>query len=266
MLLDPLSIDALKNIIIGDSDLTPYYSGPKLIELFNPYGFEDEYHQGLPENDSRSSYTLKRVKKINEDDNKMKKFLESIVDPRRYVQSENPLNVSKAVEAINSIIAIDGFKLAKFNGIYRLCNIDNSEEIGVNAVFEKIQAQILEEIESAEFLIWVAVAWFTDETLFNALVKKRQLGISVKIILIDDRINRSSSLDFRSLPTKWLTPESNYQNIMHHKFCVIDLKKVLHGSYNWTNKAKYNQENISVTKDRAFTEKFAKSFVQLAAI
>ncbi len=152
MLLDPLSIDALKDLITGDSDSTPYYSGPKLIEWFNPYGFEDEYCRGLPENDSRGSYTLKRVKKINQDDqddDKMKKFLESIVDSRRYAQSENPLDISKAVEAINSIIAIDGFKLAKFNYTYRLCNIDNSKEIKVNAVFEKIQAKILEEIESA---------------------------------------------------------------------------------------------------------------------
>jgi len=266
MLLDPLSIDALTSLITGDSDLTPYYSGPKLIEWFNPYGFEDEYCQGLPEKDSRSSYTLKRVKKINEDDNKMKNFLESIVDPRRYTQSKNLLDISKAVEVINSIIAIDGFKLAKSNHTYRLCDVDNSEEVKVNAVFEKIQAQILEEIESAEFLIWVAVAWFTDETLFNALVKKRQLGISVKIILLDDNINRSSLLDFNSMPTKWLPPKGDYQNMMHHKFCVIDLKKVIHGSYNWTNKAKYNQENISVTENRAFAEKFAKSFVQLAAI
>ena len=27
---------------------------------------------------------------------------------------------------------------------------------------------------------------------------------------------------------------------MHHKFCVVDLKKVIHGSYNWTKKAQYN--------------------------
>ncbi len=266
MLLDPLSIDALKDLIIGDSPLTPSYSGPKLIEWFNPYGFEDEYCQGLPDNDSRAVYTLKRVKKINEDDDKMKKFLESIVDPRRYAQSQEPLDISKAVEAINSIIAIDGLRLEKYNYTYRLCNIDNSEEIKVNAVFDNIQAKILEEIDSAEFLIWVAVAWFTDEILFNSLVKKRQLGISVKIILIDDDNNRSSSLDFSGMPTKWLPPQGDYKNIMHHKFCVIDLKKVIHGSYNWTNKAKYNEENISVTEDRTSAEAFAKKFVQLAAI
>ncbi len=88
----------------------------------------------------------------------------------------------------------------------------------------------------------------------------------MKIILIDDKINKSSSLDFSSMPTKWLPPQGDYQNIMHHKFCVIDLKKVIHGSYNWTNKAKHNQENISVTEDRTSAEAFAKKFVQLAAI
>ena len=31
--------------------------------------------------------------------------------------------------------------------------------------------------------------------------------------------------------------EAKFENIMHHKFCVIDLKKVIHGSYNWSIKA-----------------------------
>jgi len=36
---------------------------------------------------------------------------------------------------------------------------------------------------------------------------------------------------------------------MHNKFCVIDSKTVVTGSYNWTKKAQSNYENITIIKD-----------------
>ena len=50
---------------------------------------------------------------------------------------------------------------------------------------------------------------------------------------------------------------------MHHKFCVIDLKKVIHGSYNWTTKAQYNNETITISEGRYLAEKFAKEFIKI---
>ena len=58
-------------------------------------------------------------------------------------------------------------------------------------------------------------------------------------------------------------PNGKYQNIMHHKFCVIDLKTVIHGSYNWTNKARWNKETISIDISRELAEKFASEFINL---
>lgn len=264
MLLDPLSIEALLPAITGESNkIAPYRSGPDLISWFNPYGFQDEYAGGLPDNKSRRKYALARVIEINNDDEKMRRFIESIVDPRRFIDSE--LDVAKTVEFVNSIITMDGLELREFVSKYRLCSIeDSSDPAGMTAVFEKIQSQILDSIGSAEFCLWVAVAWFTDPVLFNALAKKRSEGISVRVILIDDEINRTG-LNFKGFPVKWISPEGTHKNLMHHKFCVIDLKKVIHGSYNWTNRARFNKEQISVTEDRSFAEEFARKFVKLAA-
>jgi phosphatidylserine/phosphatidylglycerophosphate/cardiolipin synthase-like enzyme len=50
---------------------------------------------------------------------------------------------------------------------------------------------------------------------------------------------------------------------MHHKFCIIDLKTVVHGSYNWTNKARWNKETVSIDNSRELAEKFATEFVAL---
>ena len=50
---------------------------------------------------------------------------------------------------------------------------------------------------------------------------------------------------------------------MHHKFCMIDFQKVILGSYNWTNNANYNKEDIAVIESRDKSEDFAKQFMQL---
>lgn len=54
-----------------------------------------------------------------------------------------------------------------------------------------------------------------------------------------------------------------FGNIIHNKFCIIDLRTVIHGSYNWTKKAQYNRETISINKDRTTAEKFADEFIKL---
>jgi hypothetical protein len=38
---------------------------------------------------------------------------------------------------------------------------------------------------------------------------------------------------------------------------------VIHGSYNWTNKARWNKETISIDVSRELAEKFASTFVDL---
>lgn len=60
-----------------------------------------------------------------------------------------------------------------------------------------------------------------------------------------------------------IEPEGYFENIMHHKFCVIDLQTTIHGSYNWTNKAQYNRETLEVSGGRDIAEKFADEFIRL---
>ncbi len=263
MLLDSLTINSLIPFIMGDNTIAPYNSGPQLIQWFNQYGFNDTYSRGLPEGLSRKYYTLDRVTKINNEPSKMKKFLESIIDPRRVENN----NINKIAEIINSFIKHDKFILKKVNGVYKLYNLDNSDFQGVFSVFEEIQEKILEEINSANFLIWVAVSWFTDPVLYDALVKKRKSGLNVRVIIIDDEINRNSGLNFeKGFSTKRVKPEWNFNNIMHQKYCIIDLKEALHGSYNWTKKAKFNQESMDILEGRELVEPFAKEFVKLASV
>jgi len=130
--------------------------------------------------------------------------------------------------------------------------------------FEDLQRQILEQLQTAEYTIWIAVAWFTDPVLFRELMKKRMEGLNIQIIIIDDEINEKANLDFEKLfETYRIKPDGYFNNILHHKFCIIDFKSIIHGSYNWTKKAQYNKETLNIDINSELAGKFAKEFMKI---
>ena len=52
-------------------------------------------------------------------------------------------------------------------------------------------------------------------------------------------------------------------NRLHDKFCIIDFAFVMHGSYNWSKAAQYNDETLATALDRDFVKKFADEFMKL---
>ena len=69
----------------------------------------------------------------------------------------------------------------------------------------------------------------------------------------------SENFDLRLIPHHgW-----NDWNRMHDKFCIIDFEYVMHGSYNWTKTANFNDETLATALDRDFVKKFADEFIRL---
>ncbi|MBW4907443.1 leucine-rich repeat protein [Prevotella salivae] len=115
----------------------------------------------------------------------------------------------------------------------------------IKHVSYKIQNAIQIELFGAKKSIKIAVAWFTNKLLLHPLVLKLQTGVNVEIILNDDNINKGgeSSLDFTSfLEAGGILRWNTSKQLLHEKFCIIDDRIVISGSYNWTNKAEYNDE------------------------
>src|SRR5438132_1451306 len=110
--------------------------------------------------------------------------------------------------------------------------------IRTDAYFENIQTIILKEILMAKHSVYAAIAWFTDEVLFDALLELQKNKVQVQLCVIQDEINfHVNGLPFGKLQTgnsKFFMVESDKMN---HKFCVIDENVVITGSYNWTYKA-----------------------------
>ena len=122
------------------------------------------------------------------------------------------------------------------------------------AHFEKIQKVIKSEIAKASKSLYIAIAWFTDDELFDLLVQKANEGLIVELIILDDDINSSAGINHEELNNKKgkLWQISNYSRrkpLMHNKFCVIDEQTVINGSYNWTRKARTNHESITVISE-----------------
>ncbi|WP_252250191.1 phospholipase D-like domain-containing protein [Clostridium sp. ZBS13] len=163
------------------------------------------------------------------------------------------------------------YEIYPVNDEYALCNIffkprslSEDTEVSQEILFENIQRQIIDEIRSAKYIIWIAMAWFTDPMLYNELVKKKRKGVTIEIVVDDNEKNRNAEFDLDAeFPTHWLTIQSLYKNIMQDKFCIIDLQTVIHGTFNWTKAANYNKESISIDTNRTTAEAFADEFIKL---
>lgn len=140
----------------------------------------------------------------------------------------------------------------------------DDQDVSQEILFENIHQQIVTELRGAKYMIWIAMAWFTDPDLYKELLLKKEQGLSIAIVLDDNPKNRNANFNISAtFPTYWVTIRSLYPNLMHDKFCVIDLQTVIHGTFNWTLAANYNKETISIDRNRATAEKFADEFLKL---
>jgi cytochrome c5 len=142
----------------------------------------------------------------------------------------------------------------------------------LKAHFSNIHRVIIHHLDQAETEIVAAIAWFTDRDIFEVLCKKARSGIKVSVALIGDDINLGSGgLNFHRLSdfggqVTFLPPGSRDSPTMHHKFCVIDSATVITGSYNWSHKARSNDENITIVTDsKNFAGSYLSTFDSLIA-
>jgi phosphatidylserine/phosphatidylglycerophosphate/cardiolipin synthase-like enzyme len=115
------------------------------------------------------------------------------------------------------------------------------------AVFDNIGSRIQQEIENAQNTLYIAVAWFTNNNIFNAIIERAKAGITVFLIVSDDIINTHSKINYSEIEKyggKFYRIGNSETELMHNKFCIIDSLIVITGSYNWSYKAENNIENI----------------------
>jgi len=145
----------------------------------------------------------------------------------------------------------------------KLALCKNDKSLIIETKFEDIKNSIIDEIKKANFIVWIAVAWFTDKDIYTNLIEAKNRGVNVQIIMNDDK-NNNYHLDFSGKVEVIYAPEYEFKkDNLHNKFCIFDFKKVIQGSFNWTKQAQLNSENVMIVTNREIAETYAHEFIKL---
>lgn len=179
-------------------------------------------------------------------------------------------DANKHKETLNKLVGYvyeesDGYAFGTLQ--IRPLVIDAPDEIVEHdVVFNELQDTVIQGIRDAKFIIWAAVAWFSNEAIYQELLAKKKAGLSVRIIMSDETSNQNMIQKLKAERFDVvIIPKRGYNNWnrMHEKFCIIDMDYVMHGSYNWTPTANNNDETLATALDHEYVSKFAIEFMRL---
>lgn len=108
MKLSARSLERLTEIITDNSQVSPYRSGPQLIEFFYDFGERDLYGQGFP---ARAGYTLEKLRKFNGTET-----MKAVVCTAFDFWGESELNPENEARQFNRLLARDGYRLVIEHG------------------------------------------------------------------------------------------------------------------------------------------------------
>jgi len=154
------------------------------------------------------------------------------------------------------------------NGLVSRRKAENAEKNLPNITDEKSEAMFGKSIEiyfspgpeperalirlmdRAQEAIRIALYYFTDRDLAQALVRAFQRGVKVQVLLDEEqraaKYSKSRYLAGKGIEVRYYGGEG----IFHHKFMVVDGLVVATGSYNWMASAgERNEENLIVIHD-----------------
>ena len=125
--------------------------------------------------------------------------------------------------------------------------------------------ELVRLIQAAKKDIVVAVYAFSSKYLGQALSGALKRGVKIQIILDGDNARKAYSID------EWLAAEGievRYITVkggnMHHKFMLIDGKRLMTGSYNFTNDSEFrNHEAANFTNHKGLIQSFTAEFERL---
>jgi len=136
----------------------------------------------------------------------------------------------------------------------------------VNALFcpeDGCSRAIISLFDRANETIDVAVYSFTHPDIAEALVRAKERGVRVRVILEAEQLTSYSQYGrLRSAGIEVMLDRNEY--LMHDKFAIIDGKVVVTGSFNYTVAAdERNDENLVIISDESVAERFEGEFEEM---
>lgn len=125
------------------------------------------------------------------------------------------------------------------------------------------EKQLISVINNSKSTLDIAIYSLTKKDIVEAIVNAKRRGVNVR--LMTDKVEASSKLESGELnqlknlgvPIKI----NSHKGLMHMKVTVADNSTVTTGSYNYTNNASYeNDEVFVILKDSKAAQDFEKEF------
>lgn len=124
---------------------------------------------------------------------------------------------------------------------------------------------MIAEITEASQTIDAASYAFTHEGIAEALEIAASRGVEVRLVYDNlQSSNNSMSEILANLRHAGVETRAGTSPVMHHKFLVIDGRRVVAGSFNFTNAGDWvNDENLMVMHSRSLAHEFQLEFHRL---
>ncbi len=168
----------------------------------------------------------------------------------------------KALLSCIAVIALLGIQLIQLNqGLLR-----GSDQAKVSAYFcpeDNCSQVVIGWIERANESIDLAMYSFTLDSIGEALMRAKERGVRVRVILEAERIDRYSEYGrLKAAGVEVRLDRNSY--LMHNKFMVVDGRIVLTGSFNYTwSGDRKNDENLVVIVDDRIASSYESEFDEM---
>ena len=118
-------------------------------------------------------------------------------------------------------------------------------------------------IDRANSSIYIAMYSFTSDEIGAAVIRAFNRGVEVRVILEKNEVNQWS--EYSKFKRAGVSVKLDGNNaLMHNKFCIIDGKIVITGSYNFTKSAEEkNDENLLIIFSEEVAKKYAEEFNEM---
>ena len=129
-----------------------------------------------------------------------------------------------------------------------------------------IKEHVLKEVESTTSTLDLAVHEITSSDMAQAFLKARERRVKVRIIADSRQAKMKSSkityLIHQGILVKVLGGKG--KELMNHRFAILDGKKVITGSYDWSRPPESSSyENVLILTDSEVVSSYQKEFDRL---
>ena len=132
---------------------------------------------------------------------------------------------------------------------------------------ERLDSVLKKQIDQAQDSIEIAMFGLTERKVQDALIKAMERGVEVSIVTeqkmanktpLDEKVEQAGAHVVRA--ANRVGPYS----AMHHKYAVVDGKRLITGACNWTkNGTRYSDEDILVVESEALALQYHDNFQDL---